>query len=563
MFRLARWPWFFGTWAALVCRASVAEERNFPGVAQWVALKAAASGSALASGSRESLDDSVALEAASARPVLQVVEKAGASIGTNASGSPETSLRGTLVLEADKEIAATASGGMGAVRTGLAAVGGALSATGANVLAWSSHKARMAGGVHDGSKAIVFFAACFVLNLAGIALFALSCALGGAVATVMPIQTGANLLANMFWQICLRIKHFSKSMRIGTLILVLAVGELSQIGPQEPDHLDVGELLKVPAAIAWCVTLVICTIFALVASLAALRRPVSPTNKLCSFTLLVSLTTVIGSSLGKCFGLLSGAPLVLIVGLYFLDGVVLMGFTLLANAQCDVSIYIPAQLSSQLVINMITGFLVWGDAKYIDRPVPYISVYIISVLAVYLMSPEVDLLTEQTRLFQIRRSLLSETRASTSFGEAVLRLLEVWRGQVGQKFGRDKEQGEACLKALQDTLQEGLEKGAISSNELVDLTMLLLKDSGPGPNAIVVHWLEEKLCHFKLYVAHDPEFSQLFRQTLCPEELGRLDTIAEAEQSLRARLRPVGALPGMDCASTAGVALEPILSNDA
>ena len=72
--------------------------------------------------------------------------------------------------------------------------------------------------------------------------------------------------------------------------------------------------------------------------------------------------------------------------LYFLDGIFCMGFTVLANAQCDVAIFIPAQLSSQLVLNMITGYLVWGDSKYVEHPTAYLLVYALCILGVYLNS---------------------------------------------------------------------------------------------------------------------------------------------------------------------------------
>ena len=43
------------------------------------------------------------------------------------------------------------------------------------------------------------------------------------------------------------------------------------------------------------------------------------------------------------------------MALYLVDGVVCLAGTVLANGHCDVALFIPAQLSSQLVVNMITG----------------------------------------------------------------------------------------------------------------------------------------------------------------------------------------------------------------
>eukprot|EP00913_Durusdinium_trenchii_P001846 g1712.t1 len=84
---------------------------------------------------------------------------------------------------------------------------------------------------------------------AGIGMFLASTALGGAVATVMPIQTGANLLGNMLWQTLLGMKYYTKSMRVGTIVLICAVMELSEIGPQEPSEWapeEIQELMTKP-----------------------------------------------------------------------------------------------------------------------------------------------------------------------------------------------------------------------------------------------------------------------------------------------------------------------------
>lgn len=51
------------------------------------------------------------------------------------------------------------------------------------------------------------------------------------IAVAMPIQTGATLFINMVFQMALGIKAYSKMMRIGTLVLVVAVMALIDIGP--------------------------------------------------------------------------------------------------------------------------------------------------------------------------------------------------------------------------------------------------------------------------------------------------------------------------------------------
>jgi len=424
----------------------------------------------------------------------------------------------------------------------LAGFGGAFSATGANVLAWSAHRTRVTGKDFTKMQNVFFVAVCFFLNLAGIALFALSTALGGAVATVMPVQTGANLLANMFWQTFLGMKYFDKSMRVGTMVLICAVAELSEIGPNEPADLPALELLTHQAALLWTIFLIVCTALCMLGCYRTFNQPVTSAPKLIFFTLLTTFSTVIGCSVGKCLALVKGPALVLVVIIYFLDGCLVMGSTVLANAHCDVALFIPAQLSSQLVINMITGYLVWGDAKYVKEPVAYILVYLLCILGVYLNSPDMDLVGDFFRRHYIRQSRLSEGVAQTKFGHAVVKLLSVWRRQQGERCAETEM--EACREAVKDVLQVGLETGSIKSAEVTALCLRLLQEQGFGPGSPLVHWIEQDVQHFKAYCSQDPAFKDEFRKTLSAEEQGKLALLQD-------RSLPAGSL-----ASNAGISLE-------
>eukprot|EP00928_Gymnodinium_smaydae_P045532 TRINITY_DN30349_c0_g1_i1.p1 TRINITY_DN30349_c0_g1~~TRINITY_DN30349_c0_g1_i1.p1 ORF type:complete len:373 (-),score=79.65 TRINITY_DN30349_c0_g1_i1:88-1206(-) len=277
----------------------------------------------------------------------------------------------------------------------LALFGGCFSASGANVMAWSTRE----GQQRDLSALQQKFSitACAVLNLFGIFAFALSCTLGGAVAVVMPMQVTSNLLTNMYWQTALGIKRYDQIMVLSTLLLVCAIAQLIDLGPQEPVDLDVASLLQAPAARAWCAVLLMSATLAL-GALASLRHePPGSLKTLLSATSAVTLTTVIGSSLSKCFGLLEGFQLAVVGGLYLCGLCVCLVVTVYAAGVCDVSIYIPAQLASQLVINMLTGYLVWGDAEYVEKPVAYVLVYAICTIAVCMMSASLHTEGEQAK----------------------------------------------------------------------------------------------------------------------------------------------------------------------
>merc|ERR1712012_21803 len=109
-----------------------------------------------------------------------------------------------------------------------------------------------------------------------------------------------------------------------------------------------------------------------------------------------------------------------------------MGFMVLANSQCDVSVFVPAQLSSQLIINMFTGYFVWGDAQYIDRPISYSLVYIICILGVYLISPDVDVVGQLHRQ-RCARAFSQDDAGGFALGQAMLQVVRAWQDGLGQQ----------------------------------------------------------------------------------------------------------------------------------
>jgi len=388
---------------------------------------------------------------------------------------------------------------------------------------------------------------CFVLNLTGIGLFALSCGLGGSVSIVMPVQTGANLLTNMFWQMCLGIKRFNKSMRIGTILLVLAVGELSEIGPMPPDlpakeqNEETMKLLEPFTAKAWIAFLSVAAIGTTIASVMTLKRPRDSLMKLSCLTLSVSLMTVIGASVGKfCFSL-KGIALIMGIAVYFGVGSILMFFTVLANAHTDVSFYIPAQLSSQLIINMVTGYVVWEDYKYLSAPVSYFLVYIICVLSVYLISPDLDLVGQFIRSYKIRKTYLSMGTAPSRFSELMLSLAESW----GHSEIHNGEPG--CLREM---LLEGHESELISGSELIQLIMLLVGEQGTESQATVLYWTEQHVDYFRRYFGKDPDFREQLRNVLSDTGRSRLQSLLDSQENLSSTSRMLsqtsqpGPLPG-------------------
>merc|ERR1712194_266905 len=112
--------------------------------------------------------------------------------------------------------------------------------------------------------------------------------------------------------------------------------------------------------------------------------------------------------------------------------------------------------------------------------------------AVYISTPEMDLVASFKKSQELRSHSLSQRVAKTAFGQAVLTLLEKW-SLLMQPAADAEALKEETKQALEQTLCSGLDRMAFSKEHLVNLTMLLWKKSDPrfGPCAKTVSWLQE------------------------------------------------------------------------
>merc|ERR1719277_628617 len=70
----------------------------------------------------------------------------------------------------------------------------------------------------------------------------------------------------------------------------------------------------------------------------------------------------------------------------------LMSLSVLAFAQCDVRIFVPIQLCSQLVMNLLSGFMVWEEARRVDNVLAYVLTYVICVVSIYVSTEDADIM---------------------------------------------------------------------------------------------------------------------------------------------------------------------------
>mmetsp|Transcript_65605 Transcript_65605/g.114338 ORF Transcript_65605/g.114338 Transcript_65605/m.114338 type:complete len:408 (-) Transcript_65605:108-1331(-) len=223
----------------------------------------------------------------------------------------------------------------------------------------------------------------------------------GPVAVATPVQLGANLLSNMVTQRALRIAHYSQNQIVGTFILVSSVTMLTEVGPKDIDAetTSVTDLLLNPMALSF----IILTVLVLIVSMCTIASGKVKQNLYLVFlySLVGGTDSVINTALSKVMQMpdISIWILIPMVVVYAILAVIGVANGAQANGALeDPSLFIPIGAAVSLVLTCLAGLFIWGDGSRLDHPLTYASIYMIVVLASYVVSEDDLLAITQLRV---------------------------------------------------------------------------------------------------------------------------------------------------------------------
>jgi len=321
-------------------------------------------------------------------------------------------------------------------------------------------------------------------------------------------MVATNLVANMILQVALRITYYDKSMRIGTLIFAVAVYQLAYLGPAPHDEdMVLGEVLTKPPSFLWFMALLVAGLLSSASIVATLNAPHESYPKIVSWAVVISILGAGTDNAAACLGMLEGWLLFGSMFLYGCVALVLLILSAKAPAVCDAAMYVPLQLCIQMVINMFTGLIVWGDGKTIKSMPPYLATFGICVWSVYLASGNLDLFSGIHQ-----RSMRNRPLSRSSLGNAVLKLLACWQQERANPPAQAEED---IAAALQHTLTTGLEQNTFSPADVARLAAELQRKLGHSSTPEVLRWIEDTP-FFRQYVTGHPEFAKALECAALP-----------------------------------------------
>lgn len=412
--------------------------------------------------------------------------------------------------------------------------GGTLYALAATGVSYFAEKGKRTGVPLTAKQNFALEFAAFCTYIVGGLVATAAYAMGDPVPLLQGALVATNLILVMAFQIGLGISVYTKSMRIGTiLVFVVVMFQLAEVGPEpRGDDVDIKAMFAKTSAISWFIALVALLIGTGFGMVSTLSQPSESFTKIFMWALHLAVWGSVTDNAASTFGVIKGALLYAAFGAYALVSVYILGLSSRAPAVCDANTFVPLNLSLQLVFNMITGFLVWEDSTRMNgkSTMSYLVTFVVIILGVYVASPSADLVESIVRWRVLKTTTLSKEMASSVFGKAVLELVQKWRDVKREPC---KETEDAAKRALSHALSVGSERGRISPEMLVSLAVELYNgDAGSFAfSAGFMRWLDS-CSYFQEYFRLDPAFRDNMIQLLSERELNKLTEI-EKRNSFR------------------------------
>jgi Protein kinase domain len=222
---------------------------------------------------------------------------------------------------------------------------------------------------------------------------------------VGPIFFATQLLANLviFW-VVLSLEAFSKEMQIGTYVVVVAVVFLIVNGPGVQDYGDTtfDDLISQPLAASWSlllgvgmmVTGVVIFYYGKLGDLQNFKRK----SELFKFSvLLIARSTAFSTNLTVSKAMiieLSAAWFGATIGIKVVSGMIYTLAIVVQSTTVEQSTFVPLSAAITILLNAVTGMLVWKDWRVVQSWPGYICVFFLLVLGCTLLLGDLNFLSE-------------------------------------------------------------------------------------------------------------------------------------------------------------------------
>ena len=268
---------------------------------------------------------------------------------------------------------------------GLSAVGGILEVFATALLAYADAKDKV-GQTFSPCRQRLALVGNLVLQILASIVGNLLAPWFGPVSLVGPFFLGAQLLANMIvYGFFLGLEAFSKDMKIGTYVTVISASLLPVVGPTAQSDQDVLDLMSRLYSLIWSGILVGGMIVSL-AFLPCLRKFTRETPRFAVLLVARSTAFTVNLTVSK---LMVANPtflyLIVSIVLKVLSGGVMTFAIVVQSTAVKQSKFVPINASCIMIVNALTGIIIWEDWRVVQSWLGYVAVFILMILGNFLL----------------------------------------------------------------------------------------------------------------------------------------------------------------------------------
>ena len=227
----------------------------------------------------------------------------------------------------------------------------------------------------------------------------------GPISVVVPFFYSATLLSNMFiFGVLLGTEFFSKTMRVGIYVIVVAVILLPLVGPQTQDNQNIIYLFHKWYTILWF-TLLLC---ATTVTGALLVRGIDKCSTRRRFLILLTARAAslsVNLTVSRSFVLSpSQVMLICFLVLKVYSGAVYTYAVIVQAAVVDQARFVPLNTTTIILVNALTGILIWEDWRVIQSWYGYACVFVLLGLGCDLLLTKPLLISDNVMFGTKRRA---------------------------------------------------------------------------------------------------------------------------------------------------------------
>jgi len=297
----------------------------------------------------------------------------------------------------------------------LAALGGVLEVFATAVLAYPDARDKQGITVSPTTQRLALLGNILLQILASLSgnLFA---TWFGPVSLVGPMFFSAQLVANMIiFGFVLGLENMTHEMQVGTYVIVVATILLPIVGPGIQEGQDAQELLQTPHAIVWSLILVVSMFGSAVFVFGILKMShYSECIKILILIIARSTCFTLNLTASRAFILEPDLALIIAsVAVKIISGAIYTWAIVVQSTQVVQSKFVPLNAVSLMLVNAITGIVIWEDWRVVESWVGYVCVFLLLALASFLLLSSTPLMTSENPEYgqkaHFRRQLMRST----------------------------------------------------------------------------------------------------------------------------------------------------------